>query len=85
MNELYLNFLKNSQQVGFGLWGQLFVFALKKKKGGRSRYMEKIDRMLIIVELGDVEVQCNVFYFCDQYTQVYFHNLKKGDMGCILN
>lgn len=47
--------------------------------------MEKIDRMLIIVELGDVEVQCNVFYFCDQYTQVYFHNLKKGDMGCILN
>lgn len=30
--------------------------------------MEKIDRMLIVVELSDVEVQCNVFYFCDQYT-----------------
>jgi len=48
--------------------------------------MEKINKMLIIVELDDVEVHCNVFfYFCDQYTRAYFHNLKKGDMGCILN
>ena len=48
--------------------------------------MENIDRMLIIVEPDDVEVHCNVFvYFCDQYIQAYFHNLKKGDMGCILN